>query len=498
MTTIPDSISVPASVIDEIPTPTAGTGDLTDQLIGTDVWTAEMLQQAGIPIVETDFVSVGGGMGSFVMVNYLRIAGVPTDRIKVLTNIERPWDTYEYLTRVSQIPRPERLRSDSQGRPDCLWGFPSYAYREAKLEKTLAPIVKVTTEPFFFRYWTPRAGTVFNSLEAEMQRMRYQEMQVLGTARMVRKCASGGYFTILTPPPGTSPTKRVAYHSKHVHLAIGYPGLKFLPDLQEYRTKYNDLARTVNAYEPHEHIYDGFMRKPSVVLVRGGGIVASRVLQRIMEDRMNKGAPQGASVPISQAGRDVVKSPTPAPAAAPAPPAPPRTEQVPATPSPPQGPSAATVVNVVSLRPVVPGAPPAPPAAPAASGPAGTVVAGPPPSPVTPPVPGGSDTSDIARPRKMEREKVERDVKQARDHISSALSRMEEPTRRPETPQDARAHLDQALAGMSGAEDEPAAEPATDDGSTSADDTNTPAVDGTVEETPAGDSRRGRRLFRKG
>lgn len=289
MSTIPDSISVPASVIEETPTPVT-VGDLTDRLINTDVWTAEMLNQAGIPIVETDFVSVGGGMGSFVMTNYLRIAGVTPDRIKVLTNIERPWDTYEYLTRVSQIPRPERLRSDSQGRPDCLWGFPSYAYREAKLEKTLAPIVKVTTEPIFFNYWTPRAGTVFNSLEAEMNRMRYKEMQVLGTVRMVRKCATGGYFTILTPPPGTSATKRVAYHSKHVHLAIGYPGLKFLPDLQEYRTKYNDLARTVNAYEPHEHIYDGFMRKPSVVLVRGGGIVASRVLQRIMEDRMNKGA----------------------------------------------------------------------------------------------------------------------------------------------------------------------------------------------------------------
>ena len=58
----------------------------------------------------------------------------------------------------------------------------------------------------------------------------------------------------------------------------------------DLRTKYGDLARTVNAYEPHEHVYENLMVKPGRVLVRGGGIVASRVLQRLMEDRMNKGA----------------------------------------------------------------------------------------------------------------------------------------------------------------------------------------------------------------
>ncbi|HRE01915.1 MAG TPA: hypothetical protein PLV68_11495, partial [Ilumatobacteraceae bacterium] len=74
----------------------------------------------------------------------------------------------------------------------------------------------------------------------------------LGQVRMVRRRNGGGYFTILTPPPGASQTRRVAFRSQYVHLAVGYPGLKFLDDLQEYRTKYQDLARTVNAYEPHE------------------------------------------------------------------------------------------------------------------------------------------------------------------------------------------------------------------------------------------------------
>jgi len=288
-----DIISTPGSVLGEAmeaapaaPMP----GDLNDELLRTDFWSDEMLSRAGIPVIDSPLVSCGGGMGSFVLTNYLRISGVDTSKMKILSNIEYPWQTYEYLTKVSQIPRPERLRSDSSGMPDCIWGWPSYALREARKEKTLKPIINVLTEPVLADYWTPRAGTVFTGLEREAGRTRYNEMLVRGQVRMVRRRQGGGYFTILTPPPGTSQTRRVAYRSQYVHLAIGYPGLKFLEDLQEYRTKYNDLAHTVNAYEPHEHIYEGLLRKPGTVLVRGGGIVASRVLQRLMDDREQKGA----------------------------------------------------------------------------------------------------------------------------------------------------------------------------------------------------------------
>jgi hypothetical protein len=107
---------------------------------------------------------------------------------------------------------------------------------------------------------------------------------------MVRRRAGGGYFTILTPPPGTSPTKRVAYRSSFVHLAVGYPGLKFLPDLQEYRARHGDSTRVVNAYEPHEHVYEALQQRPGLVMVRGGGVVASRVLQRLIDDRDRLGA----------------------------------------------------------------------------------------------------------------------------------------------------------------------------------------------------------------
>ena len=116
-----------------IPTPDAGElsagpagrrATSTTQLLNTDFWTDEMVAGAGIPIVDVPFVTVGGGIGSFVTVDYLRIAGVPTEQIRVLSALDHPWQTYEYLTRVSQIPRGERLRSDSASRPGQHLGLP--------------------------------------------------------------------------------------------------------------------------------------------------------------------------------------------------------------------------------------------------------------------------------------------------------------------------------------------------------------------------------------
>jgi hypothetical protein len=265
-------------------------GDLTAELIQADVWTDQMVQQAGIPIYDVPFVTVGGGIGSFVVVDLLRIYGAPTNNVKILSGLDYPWQTYQYLTRASQIPEGERLRSDSSSMPDNVWGFPSYALREAREEKSLAPLWNVLTEPIFTNYYTPKAGMVFRGLQKEAERIDYWSMLVKGQVRMVRRRYEGGYITILTPPAGTSPTMRVAFRSRWVHLAVGYPGVKYLDDLQEYRTKYNDQIRVVNAYEPHEHVYEELLRRPGIVVIRGGGIVASRVLQRLIDDRDNKGA----------------------------------------------------------------------------------------------------------------------------------------------------------------------------------------------------------------
>src|SRR5215469_17912742 len=121
----------------------AGTGDLTPELLERPVWTDAMVAAAGIPIMDVPLVTVGGGIGSFVTVDYLRIAGVPASRIRVLSNIDFPWKTYEYLTRVSQIPDEARIRSDSSSRPDNIWGFPSYALTEARRDKNIGNLMHV-------------------------------------------------------------------------------------------------------------------------------------------------------------------------------------------------------------------------------------------------------------------------------------------------------------------------------------------------------------------
>jgi hypothetical protein len=288
-----DTIRIPGgrAIPDPVGSPVAG--DLTQELVETDWWHDTMLARAGIPVVDVPFVSVGGGIGSFVTVDYLRICGVPTSAIRVLTQLERPWESYEYLTRVSQIPRGERLRSDSASCPDNIWGFPSYAIREAfaarSLRKFVEPLFQVLVEPIFTDYYTPTAGQAFSTMEKEYHRISYPETVVKGQVRMVRRRVGGGYFTILTPPEGASRTRRVAFRSRFVHLAVGYPGLKFLPDLMDYRERHRDYGSVVNAYEPHEQVYQRLHAAPGTVLVRGGGIVASRVLQRLIDDRDQRG-----------------------------------------------------------------------------------------------------------------------------------------------------------------------------------------------------------------
>jgi len=278
-----------AVVVTAEPGAAPGSGDLTDELLRSDQWTDEMLRTAGIPVTDVPLVSVGGGIGSFVTVDYLRIAGVRTDRIAILSNLDFPWQTYQYLTRVSQIPRPERIRSDSASRPDNIWGFPSYALAEAIGDRTLAPLWQVLIEPIFADYYTPKAGRVFAGLEREAKRIEYSKMLVKGQVRMIRKRQGGGYFVILTPMVGSTPTKRLAYRAEFIHLAVGYPGLRYLPELQEFRTAHQDFHHVVSAYEEHEHVYEAARTKHLVVMLRGGGIVASRVLQRLMDDRAKHG-----------------------------------------------------------------------------------------------------------------------------------------------------------------------------------------------------------------
>lgn len=268
---------------------------LTPELLELAEWSDDDLARHQIPIFDTPFVSVGGGMGSLAMVDTLRVAGLPTEALTVLSELAIPSQTYEYLANNSQIPRHERLRSDSGSTIDCIWGWPGYALRESAAKKRLGPAMNVLVEPIFANYYTPQAGQVYESVRRETARIGWEQMLRPGVVRTVRRRREGGYFVIHTPTdqrgaPPNGPKLRIAYRCHHVHLAIGYPGIRVLPDLQRYREEYNDFARVVNAYEPHSHVYEEMLRRPCTVLVRGAGIVGSRVLQRIIDDRDQRGA----------------------------------------------------------------------------------------------------------------------------------------------------------------------------------------------------------------
>lgn len=170
---------------------------------------------AGIPVIDAPLVSVGGGIGSFVLADVLRVSGMGASSMKVLGQADRPWDTYNYLASVSQIPEGERLRSDSMAGPDNLWGFPSLAVREAFGAKSLsgfiAPLFQVLTEPIFTDFYAPKAGQIYEGMQREADRIGWWPMVAKGQVRTIRRREGGGYYTILTPrpaplPPSGSPT----------------------------------------------------------------------------------------------------------------------------------------------------------------------------------------------------------------------------------------------------------------------------------------------------
>jgi hypothetical protein len=282
--------------------PTGARGDVDDALVATSIWTDEMIAQRGIPVIDVPLLSIGGGMGSFAMYHILRVAGLQPDQYRVVTDIDQPYETYKMLCRNSQIPDFERIRSDSGSVMDNIWGFPGYAIREcfdrdfrkaagqSGITKALAPVWQVLNEPIGVDYYTPMAGQVFKSVDREMARLDWTSRLIKGTARHIRRRHGGGYYTIVTPPVGTSATPRIAVRSRFVHVSIGYPGLRFLPDLQQYRSTYNDVTSVVNAYENHEHVYRHLIERGGNVIVRGSGIVGIRILQRLVDDRDRHGA----------------------------------------------------------------------------------------------------------------------------------------------------------------------------------------------------------------
>ncbi|MFN6517402.1 MAG: FHA domain-containing protein [Nostoc sp. CreGUA01] len=248
----------------------------------------QALHATGLSVDETDYLAMGAGLGSFVWVDLLRLSGVRADKIVAVGLEAEPYARYRRLCMNSQIPLHERLRSNSDSCPDNIWGWPSYALREAwgdfgkgQMKSAFKYLWQVFAEPTFAETYTPRSGNVFNSIDREAKRIGWNQIYRYGRVRAIRKTDDGRYCVAYSRSPGNY----AFLVSRYLHLATGYPAIQFLPDLQAYREKYQDFKTVVNAYEAHDHVYQQLEQHGGTVLIRGRGIVASRILQRIFEAR---------------------------------------------------------------------------------------------------------------------------------------------------------------------------------------------------------------------
>ncbi|MFN0146419.1 MAG: FHA domain-containing protein [Dehalococcoidia bacterium] len=279
----PSALDAPASA--------APPGLVSEEMLARPVISERELAAAGVPVQVVELAALGGGIGSFVLVDLLRCSGMAAADIAVIGNEAAPMARYARLCQNSQIPLYERLRSNSDSTPDNPWGFPGYAMREGVRELVhghlrLAGSIfwSVFGEPAVAQTYTPRLGDVVKSVEAEAVRIGWPGMLQFGRIRAIRKSEEGRLLAIVST--GTAQErKHVVISAKVLHLAVGYPAIQMLPDLAQFREQHEDFSRVVNAYEDHAHIYQSLREKGGVVLLRGRGIVASRIIQRLSEER---------------------------------------------------------------------------------------------------------------------------------------------------------------------------------------------------------------------
>ncbi|HEU5200525.1 MAG TPA: FHA domain-containing protein [Ktedonobacterales bacterium] len=252
----------------------------------------QQLRDSRLSLTETTYLAIGGGMGSFAWIDHLRVAGVPAEQIICISPESRPNSRFTRLCQNSQIPLHERVRSHSEACPDNLWGFPSYGVREiwrsvrkGQIGNALHVAGQLLEEPVLADTYTPRAGDVFASLDREARRIGWERMWRAGRARAIRKTDDGRYVIALTRTHVPPEQRHQLMVARYIHICVGYPGIQLLPDLQDYRERMQDFKRVVNAYEYHEHVYQHLLQRGGTVMVRGRGIVASRVIQRLHEVR---------------------------------------------------------------------------------------------------------------------------------------------------------------------------------------------------------------------
>ncbi len=250
------------------------------------------LGETGLPVYSTTYAGLGGGWGNFIFTENMLVYGVDPSQIICLGIYPEPYGRYQRLARNSQIPLHERIRSNTDSRPDNLWGTPGYAAAEAwrsifsgHIGHAAKILWQVAGEPIHAQTYTPIIGDVFRAADREARRIGWENIWRFGRIRAIRKTDDGRYAVAYSLSDDRNQQAHAILLANYVQLATGYPALQFLPDLQEYRARTGDFEHVVNGYEPHDTIYEKLERDGGLVLLRGRGIVASRLIQRLYEAR---------------------------------------------------------------------------------------------------------------------------------------------------------------------------------------------------------------------
>ncbi|MBD1870693.1 FHA domain-containing protein [Cyanobacteria bacterium FACHB-471] len=285
---VPDATSTPS---ESTPTAPAARSNFPPPFFQAQQVSMRDLMDTELMVHEFDYAAIGAGLGSFIWVDLLRLCGARLNQVVAIGMEPQPYARYQRLCQNSQIPLHERLRSNSDSCPDNIWGFPSYAFRESwhsfrqgQIGSALKYLWQVFAEPTLAETYTPRSGSVFASIDREAQRIGWQQIFRYGRVLSIRQTNDGRY-AIAYSRSTASHREHAFIVSRYLHLATGYPAIQFLPDLQAYREKTGDFKSVVNAYEEHEHVYQKLEQYGGTVLIRGRGIVASRIVQRIYEAR---------------------------------------------------------------------------------------------------------------------------------------------------------------------------------------------------------------------
>ncbi len=252
------------------------------------------LEESSLPIEYRTYLTIGGGIGSFIWVDNLIIRGVKPSQVMSIGMEDTPYGRYRRLCEQSQIPTSERLRSDSGATPDNIWGFPGYAVREAyhnmlslRLHKGLAHLGRIFAEPMVDVY-TPISGDVYASMDREGERIGWSDIAVKGRVQVIRKTDDGHYAVLYTIRKRNGKYVGRCVITRYLYISVGYPAARVLTELSDLRSTHEQHKQSmmaVNAYEKHNHVYDYLLRHGGTVIVRGRGIVASRILQRLYESR---------------------------------------------------------------------------------------------------------------------------------------------------------------------------------------------------------------------